>query len=252
MRRWRNWGFESAALDLALNQSGLALHDVLGRRPRPLRFVNSLGLGDPPTFDPIRRRLERHPDLRFKLDVTPGWSPELIAEVAATGAVEIVDFKGRYDRETAELPVLLEMYERVIAGFPDALLEDAHDLPEVTELLRAQDRISYDAPIQSSADLDALPLAPRAVNIKPCRVGDLRTLLDLYAECDARGLVMYGGGMGELSAGRGQIQLLASLFHPDGPNDTAPSGYNAETPAADLPASPLDPAPARTGFRRTA
>src|SRR4051794_25248378 len=84
MRRWRNWGFESAALDLALNQSGLALHDVLGRRPRPLRFVNSLGLGDPPTFDPIRRRLERHPGLRFKLDVTSEWSPELIEEVAAT------------------------------------------------------------------------------------------------------------------------------------------------------------------------
>jgi hypothetical protein len=250
MRRWRNWGFESAALDLALNQAGLALHEVLGVEPRPLRFVNSLGLGDPPTFDPIRRRLERHPGLRFKLDVTPAWTPELMAEVAATGAVEIVDFKGRYNLEMPELPVLLEMYERVIDTFPDALLEDAHDLPEVTALLAGQDRISYDAPIRSAADIDAVPLRPRAVNIKPCRVGDLRTLLDLYAHCDARGLVMYGGGMGELDAGRGQIQLLASLFHPDGPNDTAPSGYNAETPAADLPASPLDPAPARTGFRR--
>ena len=69
-RRWRNWAFESAALDLALNQAGRPLHEVLGRGPRPLRFVNSLGLGDPPTFDPIRRRLERHPGLRFKLDVT--------------------------------------------------------------------------------------------------------------------------------------------------------------------------------------
>ena len=251
-RRWRNWGFESAALDLALNQSGLALHDVLGRPPRPVRFVNSLGLGDPPTFDPIRRRLERHPGLRFKLDVTPAWTPALIAEVAATGAVEIVDFKGHYNLETGELPALLEMYERAIAAFPDALLEDAHDLPEVTALLRAQDRISYDAPIHSASDIDALPLTPRAVNIKPCRVGDLRTLLGLYADCAARGLVMYGGGMGELDAGRDQIQLLASLFHPDGPNDTAPSGYNADTPAADLPASPLDPRPARTGFRRLA
>jgi hypothetical protein len=250
MRRWRNWGFEAAALDLALNQAGLALPEALGREPRPLRFVNSLGLGDPPTFDPIRRRLERHPGLRFKLDVTPAWTPDLMAEVAATGAVEIVDFKGHYQLETGELPALLEMYEGAIAAFPDALLEDAHDLPEVTALLRGQDRISYDAPIHSAADLDTLPLTPRAVNIKPCRVGDLRTLLGLYADCDARGLVMYGGGMGELDAGRGQIQLLAALFHPDGPNDTAPSGYNAEAPAADLPASPLDPAPARTGFRR--
>ena len=56
--------------------------------------------------------------------------------------------------------------------------------------------------------------------------------------------------MGELDVGRDQIQLLASLFHADGPNDTAPAGYNADTPARDLPSSPLDPAPARAGFRR--
>ena len=53
-KRWRNWAFESAALDLALAQAGRPLHDVLGREPVPVRFVNSLGLGDPPTFDPIR------------------------------------------------------------------------------------------------------------------------------------------------------------------------------------------------------
>ena len=143
------------------------------------------------------------------------------------------------------------MYERVIAAFPDALLEDAHDLPEVATLLEPEaHRISYDAPIQSTADLDATPLAPRAVNIKPCRVGDLETLLELYAAVEERGLIVYGGGMGELDAGRGQIQLLAALFHPDGPNDVAPGGYNLDTPAADLPPSPLAPDPAPTGFRR--
>jgi hypothetical protein len=249
-RRWRNWAFESAALDLALNQAGRALHDVLGRTARPVRFVNSLGLGDPPTFDPIRRRLEVHPDLRFKLDVTAAWPPELIDEVAATGAVEIVDFKGQYGMELPELPALLRMYERAVAAFPDALLEDGHDLPEVTQRLGAAgDRISYDAPVTTVESLDALPLPPRAVNIKPCRVGDLRSLLEVYAACDARGLIMYGGGMGELGVGRGQIQLLAALFHPDGPNDVAPGGYNLDTPAADLPPSPLAVAPAPTGFR---
>jgi hypothetical protein len=250
-RRWRNWAFESAALDLALNQAGRALHEVIGREPRPLRFVNSLGLGDPPTFDPIRSRLENHPDLHFKLDVTPAWTPALTDEVAATGAVEIVDFKGHYELEMGELPELIAMYERVVATFPDALLEDAHDLPEVTALLSSEtDRISYDAPIHTAADLDATPLRPRAVNIKPCRVGDLRSLFDVYAACEAAGLITYGGGMGELHVGRGQIQLLASLFHPDGPNDVAPGGYNADAPAADLPSSPLPPDPSSTGFRR--
>jgi L-alanine-DL-glutamate epimerase-like enolase superfamily enzyme len=252
MRRWRNWAFESAALDLALRQAGRALHEALGREPRPLRFVNSLGLGDPPTFDPIHRRLDRHPGLRFKLDAHPAWTPELIDELVATGAVEIVDFKGHYGLEVEDEAALMRMYERVVPAFPDALLEDAHDRPEVTALLAAEDRIAYDAPIHGPEDVDATPLRPRAVNIKPCRVGVLRALLDVYAMCEARGLVTYGGGMGELGVGRGQIQLLAALFHPDGPNDTAPGGYNADTPAAELPESPLDPAPAATGFRRTA
>ena len=250
-RHWRNWAFESAALDLALNQAGRALHELVGREPAPLRFVNSLGLGEPPAFDPIRRRLEDHPGLRFKLDATADWTPELIGEVAATGAVEIIDFKGRYGLDLPELPKLLAAYERVIAAFPDALLEDAHDLPEVAELLEPEaHRISYDAPIRSLEDIDAMAPAPRAVNIKPCRVGDLRSLLALYSACDARGLIVYGGGMGELGVGRGQIQLLASLFHPDAPNDVAPSGYNADTPASGLPSSPLPGDPAPTGFRR--
>jgi L-alanine-DL-glutamate epimerase-like enolase superfamily enzyme len=249
---WRNWGFESAALDLALNQAGKPLHEVLGREPQPITFVNSLGLGDPPAFDPIASRLGTHNGLRFKLDAVPAWTPELIAEVAATGAVEIIDFKGQYGLETGELSELLAMYERVIAAFPDALLEDAHDLPEVAELLAPEaHRISYDAPIHSRADIDSTPLTPVAVNIKPCRVGDLESLLDVYAATEEKGLITYGGGMGELGVGRGQIQLLASLFHPDGPNDTAPGGYNTDAPAADLPRSPLPPDPSPTGFRRT-
>lgn len=150
-----------------------------------------------------------------------------------------------------ELPALLAMYERVIPAFADALLEDAHDLPEVARLLKPEAyRISYDAPIHSVVDIDTTPLSPRALNIKPCRVGNLRSLLDVYSTCEARGLVTYGGGMGELDVGRGQIQLLASLFHPAGPNDVAPGGYNSDTPAADLPSSPLPGDPAPTGFRR--
>ena len=60
---------------------------------------------------------------------------------------------------------------------------------------------------------------------------------------------MYGGGMGELGVGRGQIELLAALFHADAPNDVAPSAYNEDDPAGGLPASPLAPRPAATGFR---
>ena len=51
-------------------------------------------------------------------------------------------------------------------------------------------------------------------------------MLDFYAYCDEHEIVLYGGGMFELGPGRGQIQYLASLFHPEGPNDVAPRAYN--------------------------
>ena len=56
---------------------------------------------------------------------------------------------------------------------------------------------------------------------------------------------------GELGVGRGQIELLAALFHADAPNDVAPSAYNEDDPADELPASPLAPRPDAVGFRWT-
>jgi hypothetical protein len=55
--------------------------------------------------------------------------------------------------------------------------------------------------------------------------------------------------MFEQGPGRGQLQYLASLFHPDGPNDLAPAVYNMRTLPGDLPRSPLPPQPDPTGFR---
>src|SRR4051794_13683741 len=60
-RAWRNWAFESAALDLALRQAGKTLREVLGIEPRPVRFVNSLGLGEPPSATGIARRFAQNP-----------------------------------------------------------------------------------------------------------------------------------------------------------------------------------------------
>ena len=49
-------------------------------------------------------------------------------------------------------------------------------------------------------------------------------LFDAYDFCEERGMGAYGGGQYELGVGRGQIQYLAALFHPDAPNDIAPAG----------------------------
>ncbi|HLM49152.1 MAG TPA: hypothetical protein VK279_01290, partial [Solirubrobacteraceae bacterium] len=83
-RNYRRWGFESAALDLALRQAGRSLADVLEREPRPVTFVVSSRMGEPPTLAAVTRRLARYPDLRFKLDGTPDWDDELIAGLVET------------------------------------------------------------------------------------------------------------------------------------------------------------------------
>jgi L-alanine-DL-glutamate epimerase-like enolase superfamily enzyme len=250
--RFRQWAFESAALDLALRQTGHSLHDVLGLEPQPVRFVNSLGLGKEPSIEPLRRRLARSAGVRFKLDAEATWPPALVDEVAATGAVDTIDFKGQYGFEIKDPEALGALYDRVLPAFPDAYLEDPHDLPEIAQRLGDHlERVSYDAPIRSADDIGVTPLAARVVNVKPSRIGSLRELFEIYARCARDGRPMYGGGMAELGVGRGQIELLAALFHADAPNDVAPRAYNEDDPLGDLPASPLTPRPAATGFRWT-
>lgn len=249
-RLYRNWAFDSAALDLALRQAGLPLHAALRRECRPLRFVASLRLGEPPSLEPLLRRLEIAPGLQFKLDPTPSWDERLIGQLVELGAVESVDLKGQYEGTIVDNPADPELYRRVLEGFPDAWIEDPKLTPETEAVLRPhRARVTWDAPIHAVADVEALPWPPRTINVKPSRLGGLRSLLDLYDHCAAHDIGCYGGGQSELSVGRGQIQYLASLFHPDAPNDVAPAGYNLPEPPDGLPASPLAPAPAELGFR---
>jgi L-alanine-DL-glutamate epimerase-like enolase superfamily enzyme len=248
--RYRVWAFESAALDLGLRQAGISLHELLGLEPRPVRFVVSLRLGEPPSIEPLRRRLDLYPGLQFKLDPTSSWSPRLIAELADSGAVESVDFKAYYTGSIVDQAPDPVLYRRVVEALPQAWIEDPALTEETDAVLAAhRERFSWDAPIHSVADIQALKYPPRMVNIKPSRLGGLRNLLDAFDYCAARGIGNYGGGQFELGVGRGQIQYLASLFHSDAPNDVAPSGYNLPEPPAGLPPSPLAPAPAPIGFR---
>jgi hypothetical protein len=250
-RLYRRWTFDSAALDLALRQAGRPLYEVLGREPAPVRFVVSLRLGEPPTLEPIEGRLEHYPTLRFKLDPTSSWTPELIAALVRTGAVDSVDFKSFYRGTVVDQPPDPVLYQRVVEAFPEAWIEDPDvSTPATAEVLSAHhDRITWDAPIHSIADIEALPFPPRMVNIKPSRIGGLPSLCATYDYCAEHGIGAYGGGQFELGPGRGQAQYLASLFHPDTPNDLAPSAYNENQPALGLPSSPLPPAPSETGFR---
>jgi len=249
-RFYRRWAFESAALDLALRQNGLSLQDALGRPARPVNFVASVRIGEPPSLASLHARRGIDPGLRFKLDATPGWDDDLVSELARLGCVEIVDMKGRYRNVTVAMEPEIGLYRRVIEGLADAWIEDPAIEDSTAGLLeRHRNRITWDEPIRSVADIEELPWRPGMLNLKPARFGSVQALFDTYDYCADHGIGAYGGGMFEQGPGRGQLQYLASIFHPDAPNDLAPAGYNLESLSLDLPRSPLDPEPHSTGFR---
>jgi hypothetical protein len=239
---YRRWALESAALDLALRQAGRSLGEAIGRTPRPLRFVVSTRVANLAGWQAL------YPGLRFKLDPDRDWTDEFVSQLTGAGVVDTVDFKGVY-RGDFGMPPDPALYARIAAAFPEAWIEDPALNHETSSVLKSQrDRITWDAGIHEWSDVEALPFQPHCLNSKPSRFGSVKRLFDFYDACERAGIALYGGGQFELGPARAQIQLLASLFHADAPNDVAPSGYNATEPVAGLPVSPLTLTP-QAGFR---
>ena len=213
----------------------MSLAELVGREPRPVTYVVSTRAANVATL------LELYPQLRFKLDPDSQWSDDFIDRLSELGCVDTADFKGVY-RGSFGQPPEAPLYLRIAEAFPEAWLEDPGLNDETDAVLRRyRDRITWDAPIHSVADVKALPFPPKCLNVKPSRFGTLRRLFDFYSWCESHDVRMYGGGQFELGPGRAQIQYLASLFHPEMPNDVAPSDFNAPDVPPNLPHSPLDP-----------
>src|SRR5947209_5950633 len=117
---------------------------------------------DPPTTEKLRRFLAKYPTLRFKLDPTPAWSDELIGELRDMGVVDSLDLKGHYTGTVVDNPPDPALYRKLAETFPDAWLEDPALTDETDPILEPyRDRITWDAPIHSIDDIEALPLEPR-------------------------------------------------------------------------------------------
>ena len=238
---YRRWALESAALDLALRQNGISLADAVGGEARPVRFVVS-------TRADAFAWLAVAPDLELKLDPEPEWDRSFMERLAATERVRVLDLKAYYRGTVVDLEPDPALYRNVVDVFPDVVIEDAWLEGLAGEVLRGQEkRLSFDAPIHSADDVRALAIEPGWMNIKPSRFGRIERLLECIEYCDANSIRLYGGGQFELDIGRRQIQALASVFYPDGPNDVAPGDYNAGSPRAGLLQSPL-PSSSGNGF----
>ena len=214
-----------------------------------MTFVVSLRLGKPATIDPVRRRLDAYPTLRFKLDPTSEWTDELIAELVETGAVDSVDFKGYYKGTVVDQPPDPDLYRRVVEAFPDAWIEDPALTDETRPVLAGhEDRITWDAPIHSIADIEALPFPPKMVNVKPSRFGSLQgaaATATTTSPSAASAPTAAASSSSARAGGRSSTWRRSSI--PTRPNDVAPVGYNRPRSAAG-PAR--QPARARRRARR--
>ena len=238
---FQRWAFESAGLDLALRQSGLGFAQALGREQHELRFCISMGLGSPPSLDRVHGWIEQHPRVEFKLDASREWDTQLIADLAATEAVRVVDIKGMYTGDWIDNTPDPELYERISHGMGEILIEDPKLLPETRAALgdRGLRRVSWDAPLHSVSDLTMVDEFPSAVNIKPSRFGTVRELLGAIDWCNERKIPLYAGGQYEIGWGRSQAQQIAAVFYANAANDIAPAVWHTAQPGDDVPQSPL-------------
>jgi hypothetical protein len=95
------------------------------------------------------------------------------------------------DRMLANATVAMEpdpdLYRRVFEGLPGAWIEDPAVTDGTVDLLdRHRDRITWDEPIHSVGDIEALPWRPRLLKLKPARFGSVRRLFQTYDYCGRR------------------------------------------------------------------
>ena len=102
--------------------------------------------------------------------------------------MDVLDLKGLYRGTPVDVETDPELYRAVAEAFPDAYLEDPDLNDETRPVLEPHaDRITWDAPLHSLADIEALERQPRAINSKPSRFGSLQELFGVYEHCRAPG-----------------------------------------------------------------
>ncbi|MCW2972300.1 MAG: hypothetical protein JWN72_573 [Thermoleophilia bacterium] len=260
---FHRWAVESAALDLALRQAGTDLATLAGVGWAPVEVALSMGIGDPASTATLEGWLARDAGVTFKLDTNDEWTPDVVAALAQlpSSSITTVDFKDLYVGTWREIPpVDPARYALVARELPGALIEDAKLTDEVRAALSEVDalgRLSWDYPITTPDTVPGLDgstasfsdLRPGAVNIKPSRSGAIDVLLATIDACDDAGIPCYSGGQFELGVGRTQVQSIASLCFPDGPNDCAPVMFHGATPERlEAVTGPVTPPAGHVGF----
>ena len=239
---YRIWGLESAALDLALRQAGSSLAAAVGREPRPVTFVVSQST--------VKELLAIYPGIRFKLDASDKWTDDVVAELAATGAVDVVDFKGLYDGDWVEATPSAELYGRVAerSRRPGSRMRAS-----TTRRAQRSSRTTTGSPGTSRSTRSTTSRRSngrRAASTRSRRASGAcsgsSTSTTTARRTRSRSTAAASSSSAR-DAARSSTSPRSST--PMMPNDVAPKEYNEGGPRPGLPQSPLPAASPDPGFR---
>ena len=249
-RHYRRWAYESAALDLALRQNGLALWEARARPEARFGSFARPGCRASRTMpgsstEPITKRLDRYPGLEFKLDPENDWDAEPDRRARVHRERPVLDLKGFYKGTVVEVETDPELYRAVAETFPEAWLEDP-DLNDGTrEVL---------APHMARVTYDATPLGRRHHRAGARARDQLQALALGVARGAVRGLrALRARGPGDLlrRPGRGRRragpgEYLALALPPGHAERHRAVRLQRSKRAGGMPTSPMDPVPSET------
>ena len=115
---YRRWASKRRPSTSRTPPGGLARWETRRAAASPLTFVVSTRLGPARHHEAPSAWLDHYPGPAVQTHVTADWSVQLIAELAATGAVDSVDFKGQYRGTAVDTVPDPGLYERVGRGSP--------------------------------------------------------------------------------------------------------------------------------------
>jgi O-succinylbenzoate synthase len=231
---------EMGLWDLGARKAGRSLSRVLGGTSRSVEVGVSIGLQKNPEALVERARAYAEAGYRrLKLKVEPGRDRSYVVAVRR----EFPDAPLWIDANQAYGPEDSWRIARLAREAALQLVEQPFGDDELllsAQLRRRLPRQTYLCLDESLTSLGRLEEAHRlggvtAVNIKPGRVGGLRTSVNLHDRCSQLGIPVWCGGMLETGIGRAHNLTLASLPNFRLPSDLSASRRYYETDLVEPP-----------------
>ncbi|MEO8128868.1 MAG: o-succinylbenzoate synthase, partial [Bryobacteraceae bacterium] len=206
-------GVETAFWDIAAQQKGQPLHEMLGGTAAYVKSGLAVGLYD--DLSDMLRAVERYLAdgyHRVKLKIEPGHDIEIVKAARKTfGDIPLfVDANGAYSLKHLDVFRALDEFDLMM--FEQPFAKDAlNDMATLQAAVRTP--VCLDESLDTAEELQrAIALGSfRIANFKIQRIGGFHHALQMLKLCRTNGILAWVGTMPELGIGQAQGAALASL-----------------------------------------